>query len=70
MEDSNSSQENNLVYPIDLSIFKKYIENSLLHIISSLGNVEKTLIVDKSCVSSLNYFTNLNKLVDVGIKKN
>ena len=69
MEDSNSSQENNLVYPIDLSIFKKYIENSLLHIISSLGNVEKTLIVDKSCVSSLNYFTNLNKLVDVGIKK-
>ena len=69
MEDSNSSQENNLVYPIDLSIFKKYIENSLLHIISSLGNVQKSLIVDKSCVLTLNYFTSLNKLVDLGVNK-
>ena len=69
MEDSNSFQENNPVYPIDLSIFKKYIENSLLHIISSLGNVQKSLIVDKSCVLTLNYFTSLNKLVDLGVNK-
>ena len=46
MEDSNSFQDNNPIYPIDLSIFKKYIENSLLHIISNLGKVEKTLIIE------------------------
>ena len=69
MEDSNSFQDNNPIYPIDLSIFKKYIENSLLHIISNLGKVEKTLIIDKSCVLTLNYFTSLNQLSNVGIKK-
>ena len=53
MEDFLSLEENNPLAPIDLSIFKDHIEESLLGILSSLPKVEKTLIVDKSCVSAL-----------------
>ena len=69
MEDFLSLEENNPLAPIDLSIFKDHIEESLLGILSSLPKVEKTLIVDKSCVSALNYFTNISKLEKEMVRK-
>ena len=61
--------EENPIFPIDLSIFKDQIRQSFLSILDSLPKVEKTLILEKSCVSKLNYLTSLENLEERQIRK-
>ena len=61
--------EDNPIYPIDLSIFKDQIRQTLLNILDTLPPVEKTLILEKSCISKLNYLTSLEPLKERQVKK-
>ena len=61
--------EENPVYPIDLSIFKDQIRQTLLNILDTLPPVEKTLVLEKSCISKLNYLTSLEPLKERQVKK-
>ena len=69
MEDSNSFQDNNPIYPIDLSIFKDQIRQTLLNILDTLPQEEKTLVLEKSCISKLNYLTSLEPLKERQVRK-
>jgi len=61
--------EENPIYPIDLSIFKDQIRQTLLNILDTLPHVEKTLILEKSCISKLNYLTSLESLKERQVRK-
>ena len=61
--------EENPVYPIDLSIFKDQIRQTLLNILDTLPPVEKTLVLEKSCISKLNYLTSLEPLKERQVRK-
>ena len=61
--------EENPVYPIDLTIFKDQIRQTLLNILDALPPVEKTLVLEKSCISKLNYLTSLEFLKERQVKK-
>ena len=60
--------EENPIYPIDLSIFKDQIRESLLSILNSLPKKEKTLILEKSCLSKLNYLTSRENLKELQVR--
>ena len=60
--------EENPIYPIDLSIFKDQIRESLLNILNSLPKKEKTLILEKSCLSKLNYLTSRENLKELQVR--
>ena len=60
----------NLVEPIELSLFKEHTCQSLLKILDSMPKEEKTLIIEKSCISKLNYITSLDPLVERKVRKN
>ena len=66
--DSEEFKDENPVDPIDLSIFKENIENNLLSILDSLPKSEKSLILDKTCIEKLNFFTTLEKLKQVKVR--
>ena len=61
--------ESNPVFPIDLSIFKDQIRQSFLSILNKLPKVEKTLVLEKSFVSKLNYLTSRENLKELQIRK-
>ena len=61
--------EENPVFPIDLSIFKDQIRETLLNILNSLPKAEKTLILEKSCLSKLNYLTSRENLKELQVRK-
>ena len=61
--------EENPIYPIDLSIFKDQIRQSLLNILDTLPQEEKTLVLEKSCISKLNYLTSLEPLKERQVRK-
>ena len=61
--------EENPIYPIDLSIFKDQIRQTLLNILDTLPPVEKTLILEKACLSKLNYLTSLEPLKERQVRK-
>ena len=61
--------EENPIFPIDLSIFKDQIRESLLNILNSLPKVEKTLVLEKTWVSKLNYLTSREKLKELQVRK-
>ena len=54
--------EENPVFPIDLSIFKEQIEQNLLNILDLMPKLDKTLILEKSLISKLSFFTRLEPL--------
>ena len=58
----STEEEDNPVFPIDLTIFKEQIEQNLLNILDSMPKQEKTLIIEKSLISKLNFFTKLEPL--------
>jgi hypothetical protein len=58
----STEEEDNPVFPIDLSIFKEQIEQNLLNILDSMPKQEKTLIIEKSLISKLSFFTKLEPL--------
>lgn len=60
--------EENPIYPIDLSIFKDQIRQSFLSILDLLPKVEKTLVLEKACVSKLNYLTSREYLKEYQIR--
>ena len=60
--DSEEFKDENPVDPIDLSIFKEHIENNLLTVLNSLPQLEKSLVIDKSCIKKFFFFTTLEKL--------
>ena len=66
--ESEETKDENPVDPIDLSIFKENIENNLLSILDSLPKSEKSLILDKTCIEKLNFFTTLEKLKQVKVR--
>ena len=61
--------EENPIYPIDLSIFKDQIREQLLNILNSLPKKEKTLILEKTCLSKLNYLTSRDNLKELQVRK-
>ena len=69
MDDLNIIEISNPVDPIDLSVFKEHIEETLISIISSLPKIEKNLIIDKSLVSNINFFVSVSKLEKENVKK-
>ena len=50
-----SEQEENPFAPIDLSIFKESIEQNLLTIVNLISNQEKTLVLEKSCITKFGF---------------
>ena len=60
--------EENPIFPIDLSIFKDQIRQSFLSILDLLPKVEKTLVLEKACVSKLNYLTSREYLKEYQIR--
>ena len=66
---SEEFKDENPVDPTSLSIFKENIENNLLTILSSLPKLQKCLVLDKSCIQKLNFFTTLEKLRAENVRK-
>ena len=66
----NEEIDENPVSPIDLTIFKEQIEQNLLNIIDHLPNQEKSLILEKSCISKLIFFTKIEPLRQRQVKDN
>ena len=62
MDDILIPEVTNPVDPIDISIFKDHIEETLLTMISSTSKLEKKLIIDNSLLPTINYFTTMDKL--------
>ena len=62
-------QNDNPVEPIDLSLFKEHTCQSLLNILDEMKKEEKTLIIEKSCISKLNYITSLDPLIERKVRK-
>ena len=60
--------EENPIYPIDLSIFKDQIRQTFLSILDSLPKVEKTLVLEKSYISKLNYLTSREHLKEYQVR--
>ena len=70
MEDFIQPKDENPVDPIDLSIFKDHIQNSLLNIIKSLSKTEKRLVLENSIIPKLSFFINdISILVNEQVKK-
>ena len=67
--DSEEFKDENPVDPIDLSIFRENIENNLLRILESLPKFKKTIILDISSISKLNFVTTLEKLKTANVQK-
>ena len=67
--DYEEFKEENPVDPIDLSIFRENIENNLLRILESLPKFKKTIILDISSISKLNFITTLEKLKSANVQK-
>ena len=63
-------QNENPVDPLELSLFKEHTRQSLLKILDNMPKEEKTLIIEKSCISKLNYITSLDPLIERKIRKN
>ena len=59
----------NPVDPIELSLFKEHTCQFLLNLLDDLPKEEKTLIIDKSCISKLNYITSLDPLIERKVRK-
>ena len=68
--EANEEIEENPVSPIDLTIFKEQIEQNLFNIIDLLPKQEKSLILEKSCISKLNFFTKIEPLRQRQVKEN
>ena len=68
MEPLNEEIDENPVSPIDLSIFKEQIEQNLLNIIDLISKQEKSLIIEKSCFSKLNFLIKMEPLKSRQIK--
>ena len=62
-------QNENPVDALELSLFKEHTRQSLLKILDSMPKEEKTLIIEKSCISKLNYITSLDPLIERKIRK-
>ena len=70
MEDFIQPKDENPVDPIDLSIFKEHIQNSLLNIIKSLPKIEKRLVLEHSIIPKLSFFINdISILLEEHVKK-
>ena len=67
--DYEEFKDENPVDPIDLSIFRENIENNLLRILESLPKFKKTIILDISSISKLNFITTLEKLKSANVQK-
>lgn len=68
--DEIESQNQNPVDPIDLSIFKEHIQHNLFRILDSLPKVEKSLVIEKSCLSRLFFFVSFESLKERQIRSN
>ena len=68
MEDFIQLSDENPLDPIDLSIFKEHIKQSLLNILDSLPKEDKNLVLEESCIPKINFFTDLAPLQERGIK--
>ena len=70
MEEENDEIDENPVSPIDLTIFKEQIEQNLLTILDLLPKREKSLIIEKSIISKLNYFIKIEPLKQRQVNEN
>ena len=59
----------NPVDPIEISLFKEHTCQYLLNLLDNLPKEEKTLIIEKSCISKLNYITSLDPLIERKVRK-
>ena len=62
MEPVNEEIDENPLSPIDLSIFKEQIEQNLLNILDLIPKQEKSLVIEKSCISKLNFLIKMEPL--------
>ena len=62
--------KDNPVDPIDLSIFKEHTTQRLLNILGEMPKYEKTLVLERSLISKLNYITTLEPLIEKLVNKN
>ena len=67
---STTNQQNeNPMYPIDLTIFKDHINQNFMNILDSMPDTEKLVILAKPCLSKLNFCTNYEQLTQRNIKE-
>ena len=59
----------NIFEPIDLSLFKDHIQQTLLSIIDTMPKKQKTLIIESECIPKLSYFSELEPLEKKGVNR-
>ena len=65
-----NNSNNNPVEPSDLFIFKEHTAQRLLNILDKMPKYEKTLVLEKSLISKLNYIITLEPLIEKLVNKN
>ncbi|MCQ2816504.1 MAG: Sec1 family protein [archaeon] len=64
-----AAEPKNIFEPIDLTLFKDHIQQSLLTIIDTMPKKPKTLIIEDSCITKLSYFSELEPLEKKGVNR-
>lgn len=59
----------NIFEPIDLTLFKDHIQQTLLSIIDSMPKKAKTLVIEESIIPKLSYFSELEPLEKKGVNR-
>jgi hypothetical protein len=64
-----SSTNDNILFPIDLTIFKEHIKLSFQSILDSLPKTQKTLVIDQPSIKKLGFFLDIQALEERGVKR-
>ena len=67
--EQQEEKEENPVSPIDLTIFKESFEQNFLTILDLLQNLERSLIIEESCISKFGFFIKTDILIKKKFQK-
>ena len=67
--EQQEEKEENPVSPIDLTIFKESFEQNFLTILDLLQNLERSLIIEESCISKFGFFIKTDILIQKKFQK-
>ena len=67
--EQQEEKEENPVSPIDLTIFKESFEQNFLTILDILQNLERSLIIEESCISKFGFFIKTDILIQKKFQK-
>ena len=67
--EQQEEKEDNPVSPLDLTIFKESFEQNFLTILDILQNLERSLIIEESCISKFGFFIKTDILIQKKFQK-